>query len=68
MVRNLSGDDAHNFIDVIDEVRTCTLSPLRNGSVDSHQPFCAPSIRRWIVSSRISAEGACTFYIIFVAA
>jgi hypothetical protein len=37
MVENLSGDDAQNFIDVVDEVSTCTLSPLRDRSIDSHQ-------------------------------
>jgi hypothetical protein len=40
MVKNLFGDDAQNFINVIDEVSTRTLSPLGSGSVFSHSPLC----------------------------
>ena len=36
VVRNLSGDDAQNFIDVIDNVSAWTLSLLGDGSADSH--------------------------------
>jgi hypothetical protein len=41
MVEKLSGDNAQNFINVIDEVTTCTLSLLGGRSVDSHQNFYA---------------------------
>jgi hypothetical protein len=36
MVGNLSGDDAQNFIDVVDEVNACTFSSQRDRSADSH--------------------------------
>jgi hypothetical protein len=62
------GDDAQNFIDVIDEVSTCTLSLPGDRSVDSHPNFYALSIRHWIVSNHRSAGGVCTFIQIFVAA
>jgi hypothetical protein len=46
MVENLIGDDAQNFIDVIDDVSTCTLSLLGSMSVDSHPKFYPLPIRR----------------------
>jgi hypothetical protein len=45
MVGNLFGDDAQSFIDVIDEVSACTLSPPGDRSADSYPNFYALSIR-----------------------
>jgi len=66
MVRGLCGDDAQSFIDVIDEVSLHTLSPPRNGSVDSHLNFLTLSVRYWIVSRNRSARGVCALYTGFV--
>ena len=54
MVERLSGDDAQNFIDAVDEVSTYTISPLWDRSIDSHQNFYALPIRHWIASNRRS--------------
>ena len=36
VVGHLSGDDAQDFVDAIDEASIQVLSPLVGGSVDSH--------------------------------
>ena len=66
-VERLSGNDAQAFIDLIDEVSTCTISP-KFLLVDSHQSFPAPPARGWIASNRISAGNVCVQYIGFVVA
>jgi len=33
MVRHLCGDDAQSFVDFVDEVRRCALSPLNRERV-----------------------------------
>ena len=67
MVRNLFGDDAQSFVNMIDEVSTCTFSPLRDRLGDSRKFFHALPVRRWISLNHKPAIDACTFYMIFVA-
>lgn len=66
MVKQLSGDNAQAFIDMIDEASIRTLSPSENGQVNSH-PNPTLSVSRWIGSKYISAEGICVLYTGFVA-
>ena len=68
MVGNLFGDDAQNLINAIDEVCACTLSYLRDRSVDSRPTFYTLSIRCWTASNHRSTGSACTFYPLFVVA
>lgn len=62
-VRNISGDDAQAFIDMIDEVS----APFRLQKVGFHSNFHTPSVRYWIGSHNQSAESMCGLYTVFVA-
>ena len=58
-VRQLSGDDAQNLIDIIDGVSPRTISSSKNKLVDFDSNFHIFSIRYWIASHRRSAGGVC---------
>jgi len=68
MVRNLCGDDAQTFVDLVDEVRLCSLSPLKHGLVDLQSEFYPLSVRCWIVSHRNFARDVHALYTGFAAA
>ena len=58
-VRQISGDDAQNLIDIIDGVSPRTISSPKNKLVDFDSNFHILSIRCWIASHRRSAGGVC---------
>jgi len=68
MVRNLSGNDAQDFIDVVDEVSLRTLPSPNGGWVDSNSNFRPLSFRCWIVFHHRPARSVCPLCTTFVAA
>jgi hypothetical protein len=67
MVGNLSGDDAQNFIDVIDEVSPYMISCPKDNLIEFGSNVLISSIRHPILSRRRSAGGVYALYTIFAA-
>ena len=67
VVRDLSGDGAQAFIDIIDGVSLCTLLPPKN-SIDFYLNLRTLLARPWIMSRYKSARSVCALYTGFVAA
>ena len=59
-------EDAKAFVDVVDQVRSRTLQPPRDVSLDTNSNLCVVSNRSWIVSNREFAGEACTTHPGFV--
>ena len=67
-VGNLSGDDAQNFIDVIDEVSLYMISCPKDKLIEFGSNVLISSIRHRILSRRRSAGGVYALYTTFAAA
>jgi len=67
MVKDLRGDDAQEFIDVLDEVSLRILSPPRNGYVNSNSNSRPLSVRCWTVFLHRSERSVRTPYAASVA-
>lgn len=68
IARNLFGDDAQTFVDVIDEVSIHTFSPQQDESVCPLLTLLCPSVSHWTASRHGFIGGACILYTVSVAA
>ena len=66
IARNLFGDDAQTFVDVIDEVSIRTFHLDRTGLFVPYLNFCALPVSHWITSRQGSTGGVCILYTGFV--
>ena len=52
VVKQLCGDDAQIFVDLVDEVSLCGLSPIEHKRINSHLNVRALSVRCWTILTR----------------
>lgn len=64
-VRQISGDDAQNLIDIIDRVSPRTISSPKNKLVDFDSNFHILSIRCWIASPEVRGRCLCYLYAVY---